>query len=348
MIAGAGSHLGAGAHREGGEDTGAPGAGTAGAQRDARAAGAQADGRGAAAHGEPDGACESERKPCRPRTSRVRISPGRSTPRFFESAAPTGLSTTGKDCDPGPRPHSAHARDARIARGHPPSSHPPRLTHHDERRPLARRARRGRVRALARVRAKASDRRLQGEDPRGPSHGLRVQHPAHSRPTRALRRRRRRAHPPRRRQVRRGHGQGHPVPVEPRRQVGFRPRARARAVRASSRADTRLRPSPAPRRTPTPRSRPSRPPSEYLDTDPQGFLKEDDQMSFLRLRNRAGMWYQLAPILPKLMRSGFLPDDIFDETGIEPREQSLWQTWTSTRGSLIERPAVPRREARVL
>ena len=53
VIAGAGSHLGAGAHREGGEDTGAPGAGAAGAKREARAARAQADGRGAAAHDEP-------------------------------------------------------------------------------------------------------------------------------------------------------------------------------------------------------------------------------------------------------------------------------------------------------
>jgi len=47
------THLGAGAHREGGEDTGAPGAGAAGAKREARAARAQADGRGAAAHDEP-------------------------------------------------------------------------------------------------------------------------------------------------------------------------------------------------------------------------------------------------------------------------------------------------------
>ena len=101
-------------------------------------------------------------------------------------------------------------------------------------------------------------------------------------------------------------------------------------------------PKPGSEKDPNAAFAPFRPPSEFLDADdPQGFLKEDDQMSFLRLRNRAGMWYQLAPILPKLMRSGFLPDDIFDETGIEPREQSLWQTWTSTRGSLLNDPRFP-------
>ena len=53
VIAAGMTHLGSGAHREGGEDTGAPGAGAAGAKREARAARAQADGRGAAAHDEP-------------------------------------------------------------------------------------------------------------------------------------------------------------------------------------------------------------------------------------------------------------------------------------------------------
>ena len=35
------------------------------------------------------------------------------------------------------------------------------------------------------------------------------------------------------------------------------------------------------------------------------------------------------------------PDDIFDETGVEPKEQSLWQTWTSARGSLAADPRFP-------
>ena len=100
-------------------------------------------------------------------------------------------------------------------------------------------------------------------------------------------------------------------------------------------------PKPGSEKDPNAAFAPFRPPSAYLDEDPEGFLKEDNQMSFLRIRNRAGMWYQLAPILPKLMRSGFLPDDIFDETGLEPREQSLWQTWTSTRGSLISDERFP-------
>ena len=41
------------------------------------------------------------------------------------------------------------------------------------------------------------------------------------------------------------------------------------------------------------------------------------------------------------MRSGYLPDDIFDETGVEPREQSLWTTWTAARGSLVTDPRFP-------
>ena len=44
------------------------------------------------------------------------------------------------------------------------------------------------------------------------------------------------------------------------------------------------------------------------------------------------------------MRSGMTPDDIFDETGIEPREQSLWATWVASRGSRRWTPA-SRREA---
>ena len=86
---------------------------------------------------------------------------------------------------------------------------------------------------------------------------------------------------------------------------------------------------------------PFRPPSEYLDAVDGDFLNEDDQMSFMRLRQRAGNWFQLAPLFPKLMRSGYLPDDIFDETGVEPREQSLWTTWTAARGSLVTDPRFP-------
>lgn len=85
---------------------------------------------------------------------------------------------------------------------------------------------------------------------------------------------------------------------------------------------------------------PFRPPSEYLD-NAEEFMNEDDNMSLMRLRQRAGNWFQLAPLFPKLMRSGFMPDDIFDETGIEPKEQSLWATWTAARGSLVSDPRFP-------
>ena len=85
---------------------------------------------------------------------------------------------------------------------------------------------------------------------------------------------------------------------------------------------------------------PFRPPSEYLDNSGD-FAQEDTQMTFMRLRQRAGSWFQLAPLFPKLMREGFTPDDIFDETGVEPKEQSLWATWTAARGSLVTDPRFP-------
>ena len=86
---------------------------------------------------------------------------------------------------------------------------------------------------------------------------------------------------------------------------------------------------------------PFRPPSEYLDAADGDFAQEDTQTTFMRLRQRAGTWFQLAPLFPKLMRDGFTPDDIFDETGVEPKEQSLWATWTAARGSLVSDPRFP-------
>lgn len=85
---------------------------------------------------------------------------------------------------------------------------------------------------------------------------------------------------------------------------------------------------------------PFRPPSQYLEG--AALMDEDDQMSLLRLRQRAGNWYDLSPLFAKLMRSGFTTDDIFEETGIEPKEQSLWITWTASRGSLLTDPRFPK------
>jgi len=84
---------------------------------------------------------------------------------------------------------------------------------------------------------------------------------------------------------------------------------------------------------------PFRPPSAYQAG--ATLMQEDDQMSLLRLRQRAGSWYDLSPLFAKLMRSGFTPDDIFDESGIEPKEQSLWITWAASRGSLVDDPRFP-------
>jgi hypothetical protein len=64
-------------------------------------------------------------------------------------------------------------------------------------------------------------------------------------------------------------------------------------------------------------------------------------MALMRLRQRGGSWYQLAPLFERLKRSGMTPDDIFDEVGIEPKEQSLWVTWSLSRGSLAADPRFP-------
>ena len=99
-------------------------------------------------------------------------------------------------------------------------------------------------------------------------------------------------------------------------------------------------PKPGSEKNPDEAFAPFRPPSEFLDRA-DDFAAEDDSMSLMRLRQRAGIWWQLAPLIPKLTRSGMTPDDIFDETGVEPKEQSLWQTWTSARGSLAADPRFP-------
>jgi len=85
---------------------------------------------------------------------------------------------------------------------------------------------------------------------------------------------------------------------------------------------------------------PFRPPSEYID-GANDFAEDSHEMALMRLRQRGGSWYQLAPLFERLKRSGMTPDDIFDEVGIEPKEQSLWVTWSLSRGSLAADPRFP-------
>jgi len=84
---------------------------------------------------------------------------------------------------------------------------------------------------------------------------------------------------------------------------------------------------------------PFRPPSQFLD--PAAVAEQDTTRMLMLLRQRGARWYELAPLIPVLMKRGMMPDEIFDETGVEPREQSLWLTWTSCRGSLVTDPAFP-------
>ena len=60
----------------------------------------------------------------------------------------------------------------------------------------------------------------------------------------------------------------------------------------------------------------------------------DTNQMIMMLRQRAGHWFQLAKYIPALQKAGYIPDQIFDETGIENKEQVMWQTWLSTYASL--------------
>ena len=67
----------------------------------------------------------------------------------------------------------------------------------------------------------------------------------------------------------------------------------------------------------------------------------DTNQMIMMLRQRAGHWFQLAKYIPALQKAGYIPDQIFDETGIENKEQVLWQTWLSTYASLKASKAFP-------
>lgn len=60
----------------------------------------------------------------------------------------------------------------------------------------------------------------------------------------------------------------------------------------------------------------------------------DANQMVMMLSQRAGHWFQLAKYIPALQKMGYVPDRIFDETGIENKEQVLWQTWLATYASL--------------
>jgi len=83
---------------------------------------------------------------------------------------------------------------------------------------------------------------------------------------------------------------------------------------------------------------PFKPPPTYEtakadETDPERML--------MMLRGRVGMWHTLAKYIRPLQQRGYQPNDLFDATGIEPKEQALWVTWLACYASLKESPNFP-------
>ena len=66
------------------------------------------------------------------------------------------------------------------------------------------------------------------------------------------------------------------------------------------------------------------------ETDPERML--------MMLRGRVGLWHTLAKYIRPLQQRGYQPNDLFDATGIEPKEQAQWMTWLACYASLKESP----------
>ena len=92
---------------------------------------------------------------------------------------------------------------------------------------------------------------------------------------------------------------------------------------------------------------PFRPPSEYID-GANDFAEDSHEMALMRLRQRGGSWYQLAPLFERLKRSGMTPDDIFDEVGNRAEGAVAVGDVVALARVARGRPAVPGREAGVL
>ena len=77
-------------------------------------------------------------------------------------------------------------------------------------------------------------------------------------------------------------------------------------------------------------------PPETFETAKVSAEEDDPDRMMMLMRSRAGTWHRLAKFIRPLNAKGFQPNDIFDVTGIEPKEQALWVTWLQCYASLKE------------
>ena len=68
-------------------------------------------------------------------------------------------------------------------------------------------------------------------------------------------------------------------------------------------------------------------PPETFETAKVSAEEDDPDRMMMLMRSRAGTLHRLAKFIRPLNAKGFQPNDIFDVTGIEPKEQALWVTW---------------------
>ena len=80
---------------------------------------------------------------------------------------------------------------------------------------------------------------------------------------------------------------------------------------------------------------PFKPPETY-ETAKLTADEDDPDRMLMMMRQRAGLWHRLAKFIRPLNAKGFQPNDIFDATGIEPKEQAIWVTWLQCYASLKE------------
>ena len=66
--------------------------------------------------------------------------------------------------------------------------------------------------------------------------------------------------------------------------------------------------------------------------------ENDPERMLMMLRGRVGLWHTLAKYIRPLQQRGYQPNDLFDATGIEPKEQAQWMTWLACYASLKESP----------
>eukprot|EP00232_Nephroselmis_pyriformis_P014131 CAMPEP_0182884384 /NCGR_PEP_ID=MMETSP0034_2-20130328/18955_1 /TAXON_ID=156128 /ORGANISM="Nephroselmis pyriformis, Strain CCMP717" /LENGTH=489 /DNA_ID=CAMNT_0025017573 /DNA_START=25 /DNA_END=1494 /DNA_ORIENTATION=+ len=78
---------------------------------------------------------------------------------------------------------------------------------------------------------------------------------------------------------------------------------------------------------------PFRPPSEFQKTVDSGLTTEE---MLDRVSNRIGLWWEVAPLIPRLLQCGFTAPMLDEVCGLTPLEQNTWVIASNVRASLEE------------